>query len=509
MASQIMPVAALAAAYVGGAWLSLSVAFVHDTVSPVWPLSGLSIASLTLWGPRLWPGIALGAVVANALVANDPLLVAAAIGLGNTLEALLGALTLRQLGVHGEVSRVRDGIIIIAVALLAPVPSATVGVLGLTLGTLSPWGQYGWIWLAWWLGDFMGTLLIVPLMLAWFGARSAVIMPARPAEFSGALAMAGIFVSFVFLRPNALAMLGVPYLPLSSFLFPPIIWAVLRLRPRETTIVVVFACTVAVAYTVALNKGEIVGHLLWLQMVLLCIGGGSLLMVGAMAERGLAQQEQRASEARFRTMFEQAAVGIARVGFDGRFLEVNQRLCDMLGFSRQDLIQKSFEDITVPRFLGEERRGLADLLAGRRTSYVVEKQYVRKDGAPIWVRVTSSLPEPTGSYRISIIEDISKQQEAMDALREAHSKLHFALEGARAGLWEWDISADRIDWSDDHSRLGGSTGKRPPPSPPGCRRWTRPIATARPKPSAPPWIGGKAVSRWNSASSARSGEPAG
>lgn len=285
----------LTAAYFGGAWLSLSVAFVHGTVSPVWILSGLSIACLTLWGPGLWPAITVGAFAANFLFAVDPLPAAAGIAIGNTLEAVLGAFILRRLGVAGEVSRIRDGIAILVVVILAPLPSAACGAMSLTLAGLSPWDQYWWVWLAWWLSDFMGALLVMPLILAWCGKLSPIILPARPLEFAGALVMAVIFVSFVFLHPHALAHLGVPYLPLSSFLFLPIVWAILRLRPRQTTMVVIAACIIAVSYTVTSSEGELIGRLLWLQIVLLCIGGGSLLMVGAMAERAQAQQQSQAS----------------------------------------------------------------------------------------------------------------------------------------------------------------------------------------------------------------------
>ncbi|MGE5548607.1 MAG: PAS domain S-box protein [Solirubrobacterales bacterium] len=458
----LIRLAALTATYLIVAWFSLTVAVVHGTVSPVWPLTGLSIASLTLWGAGLWPAITVGTFIANAVFAGDPLPVAVGIAIGNTLEALLGCVVLRRAGMTGEVSRVMDGIAIIAVALIAPLPSATGGVLSLTVAGMSPWSQFFWVWLTWWMGDFMGTLLIAPLMVAWLGKPARYPIPPRPLEFVGALAVTGVLVSFVFLRPHALAVLGVPYLPLSSFLFPPIVWAVLRLRPRETTMVVIAACIVSVGYTVALGEGPTIGRLLWLQMVLLCIGGGSLLMVGAMVERGAAQQELLASEVRFRTIFEQAAVGITEVRRDGRLQEVNRRLCEMLGYDREELLGRSFEDITVPAYLDEERRLLAELLAGQRTCYVIEKQYLRKDRPPLWVRVTSSLPDQPGSvHRISIIEDISRQQHAMAALQEAHAQLQFALEGARAGLWEWDIAADRIVWSEEYFRLTGLDARGP------------------------------------------------
>lgn len=458
----VLRIAALTAVYVTVAWLGLSFAFVHGTVSPVWPPTGLAIAALTLWGPRLWPGVALGAFIANHLIAGNVAGAAAAIALGNSLEAVVGAIALRRLGVKGEVSRVRDGVVMLVVAMLAPLPSATIGVSTLTIGGFSTWGQYTWVWLVWWLGNFMGALLVMPLTLAWAGEQSPVRFPDRPVEFAGALIVATGLVSFAYLRSDALAMLGVEFLPPSAFLFPPMAWAVLRLRPRETTMVVATASAVAVAYTVAFTEGETIGPLLWLQMVLLGVGGGSLLMVGAMAEHVEARQALHANEIRFRTIFEQAAVGIAQIGRDGRFLEVNRRLCDMLGYDRQELLGKTFEEVTAPTFLDQERRVLADLLAGRRSSYVIEKQYLRKDGSPVWVRTTSSLPDEAGSaYRISIVEDISKQQQAMADLAEAHAQLQFALKGAHAGMWEWDIPADRGRWTEENYDLTGLDRKAP------------------------------------------------
>src|ERR1700682_4453104 len=89
-------VLALAAVYLGAAKLGLSLAFVAEQVTVVWPPSGLALAALLLFGYRLWPGIALGALLANA-TAHEPLPVACGIAVGNTLEAVLGAWLLQRL----------------------------------------------------------------------------------------------------------------------------------------------------------------------------------------------------------------------------------------------------------------------------------------------------------------------------------------------------------------------------------------------------------------------------
>src|SRR5689334_4668188 len=85
-----LAIGGVALAYFGAARLGLAVASVHDNVSPVWPATGVAIAALLIGGLRLWPGVLLGAFVANALTSVHPA-VAVAIGVGNTLEAVAGA----------------------------------------------------------------------------------------------------------------------------------------------------------------------------------------------------------------------------------------------------------------------------------------------------------------------------------------------------------------------------------------------------------------------------------
>ncbi|HLN25322.1 MAG TPA: MASE1 domain-containing protein [Patescibacteria group bacterium] len=454
--------AALTVAYVVVARLSLTVAFVHGTVSPVWPPTGFAIAALTLWGPRLWPAIAFGAVAANTLV-GDPMPVAAGIAVGNTLEAVLGALALRRMGVWGEVVRFRDALVLLAVAVLAPLPSASGGVLSLTLGGFSSWARLPWVWLVWWVGDFMGALVILPLMLAWLGPRASARLPHRPVEFLGVLTLAVVAVSVAYRYADALAILGVEHLPISPFLFLPVLWAVLRLRPRETVLVMALAAALAIVFTVTITQGEAIGPLVWLQLLLLCLNGGSLLLVGALNERVQAAQTLVANEIRFRTIYEQAAVGMAQVALDGRLLDVNGRLCEMLGYDRDELLTKRFKDVTGPEFHQIERRLLGEMLARRRDSYVIEKCYQRKDGTLVCVRVTSSLAvDADPAYRISIVEDITESKQVMAALEEAKARLEFALEGARASLWDWDIPTNRVRWSDEYYRLTGLDRSVPP-----------------------------------------------
>ena len=97
------------------------------------------------------------------------------------------------------------------------------------------------------------------------------------------------------------------------------------------------------------------------------------------------------SEARFRGIFDNAAVGIARVAPDGRWLEVNQRLCDIVGYACEELMTKTFGDITHPDDLEQDLGVMRRMLAGEIETYLREKRYYRKDGSVVWVNLTTSL----------------------------------------------------------------------------------------------------------------------
>src|SRR5882672_6287389 len=118
----------------------------------------------------------------------------------------------------------------------------------------------------------------------------------------------------------------------------------------------------------------------------------------------------RDSEARFRGIFENAAVGIARVAPDGRWLEVNQRLCDIVGYSREELMTKTFGDITHPGDLEQDLRAMRRMSAGELDTYLREKRYYHKNGSVVWVNLTVSLvrrADGSPDYFVSVIEDIS------------------------------------------------------------------------------------------------------
>ena len=102
------------------------------------------------------------------------------------------------------------------------------------------------------------------------------------------------------------------------------------------------------------------------------------------------QAALRAMEDRFQTAFDNAAVGMAHVALDGRWLEVNQCLCEILGYDKETLLEKTAQELTHPEDLAETQEGLRRLAAGEITVDIREKRFLRGDGQAVWTLVAAS-----------------------------------------------------------------------------------------------------------------------
>ena len=139
-------------------------------------------------------------------------------------------------------------------------------------------------------------------------------------------------------------------------------------------------------------------------------------------ERTQAEEALRASEGRFRGTFENAAVGIANTDRQGGFLRVNDKLCDIVGYTREELLERSFVEITHPDFLTANLELYARLWRSEIPSFTAETRYIRKDGSVVWCEVTVSLQcDATGApaYAIAVIEDVSDRKRLEAELRLA------------------------------------------------------------------------------------------
>ena len=153
-------------------------------------------------------------------------------------------------------------------------------------------------------------------------------------------------------------------------------------------------------------------------------------------------EELLENEEKFRSVFQQAAMGIARVSPDGSFLEVNSKLCEICGYTADELVHLSFQDITYPEDLETDLEYVNQMLAGEISTYSLEKRYIQKSGGIIWVNLTVSLTkneDGTPKYFVSIIEDIASR-------KQIEEKLNFQLgHDALTLLSSRDITIKTVD----------------------------------------------------------------
>ncbi len=144
-----------------------------------------------------------------------------------------------------------------------------------------------------------------------------------------------------------------------------------------------------------------------------------------------------ASEQRFRATFENAAVGIAHVDPEGRLRLVNQKLCEILGYPREELLRLTMQQLTHPDDLENDLALLRQLVAGEIPNYSIEKRCRRKDGELVWVDLARSLVrDPAGQpqYFIAVLQEISCRKQMEDALRESEGRLRAVVETAVDGI---------------------------------------------------------------------------
>lgn len=168
--------------------------------------------------------------------------------------------------------------------------------------------------------------------------------------------------------------------------------------------------------------------------------GVPLYLVGMVIDiddRVRATQELQESEERFRATFESSAIGMGLLGLDGKILKVNAAVCKMSGYTAEELQQRYDHQNVFPADREVGADFLADLLAGKREFYEVEKRYVRKSGEVFWTRLTLSAvrnPEGSAAYLVGMIEDIDEQKQILAELRESEERFRAVFDSASVGV---------------------------------------------------------------------------
>jgi integral membrane sensor domain MASE1 len=273
----------LALVYFASAKLGLELAFATPSVTAVWPPTGIALAALVLWGRGLWPGVLLGAFLAN-VTTDVPVYTAAGIAVGNTLEAVVGAWLLDRFGFRPSLQRLRD---IFALVLLAAVAStavsATIGVASLSVGDSLSESALS-TWRVWWLGDMGGDLLVASLIFVLVTHWPYRDLPGSAVE-AVILLLALVGVGLVVFTHDA---------PAAYLTFPIIVWTALRFLQPGAIVAAVVLATIAVTFTLN-ESGQFVrpsqdASLLLAQGFSAIVGLTGLILATVTSQRRLAER---------------------------------------------------------------------------------------------------------------------------------------------------------------------------------------------------------------------------
>lgn len=229
-------VAALAALYYGAAHFGYAFDFSGPIAAIVWLPVGVGIAFLYLAGVQFWPGVVIGDLLVNDY---GTLPFGSALGqtFGNLLEVLIATLLLQAFARRRSLNGDARGVWGILVAIAAGTAiSATVGSLSLWLGGAVSTDSLARVWRTWWLGDFSGALLVVPLALAWFHPPDSALRSWRLGEAVLVLGAVAVCSELAWRTSQ----------PLTYIVFPVLIWSAFRLGPRGATLAVLIAAGFAV-----------------------------------------------------------------------------------------------------------------------------------------------------------------------------------------------------------------------------------------------------------------------
>jgi PAS domain S-box-containing protein len=187
---------------------------------------------------------------------------------------------------------------------------------------------------------------------------------------------------------------------------------------------------------------------------------GVLAIVRDVSERRRVEVALSISEERFRAAFENAAVGICETATDGRLLQVNARMCEIVGYPREALQRLRFQDITHPDDLEQDEALVAQALAGKQPSFRLEKRYRHRDGHAVWIQLNATLVRGVDGqppYFVCVVEDVTERLKAQGALRDSEERYRTMVSALSEGVIVFDL-AGRIQGCNPaaESILGGS-----------------------------------------------------
>jgi PAS domain S-box-containing protein len=159
--------------------------------------------------------------------------------------------------------------------------------------------------------------------------------------------------------------------------------------------------------------------------------------------------------------YEHIPVGIVESSLDGKYMDVNEEFCRILGYSRRELLRRGIKDCTHEEDYAIDVRLYEQLVSGKIPFYKLEKRFVRKGGGIIWVELTRSLvcdEKRKPLYTVGVVLDISDRKDVEKVLHESVERLRLATGAAQMFMWEWDFQSQSYIIADNFEQVLGFSG---------------------------------------------------
>lgn len=414
-------------------------------ISSLWLPTALMTVVVFRHPPQSLP-LLLGAcfisiVAANALIIG-PHLSMLAFPLVNLIQALLGGALLRTLL---DAKAPLDSLLswskmVVATGIVTP----------LVGGLLACWAVNHTgnaslrFFITWTISETIGMLALGPIALLWQHEELRKSLSKNVLPETLLTLVVTLLLNYFALR----------YLPWSfTFVMVVLFYGAVRL-PRFSAFIIFFATLSMMALLLALDQlGRyadglvIVNNAPWLPFLLSIIPSHMMVLV----MHSFREEKKRISqsETRFRHAMEFSVIGMALVSPEGCWLQVNESLCRILGYRKDELVGMNFQQFTHPDDVATDLIQGLTLLAGEQETYSLKKRYFRKDGEIVWVLLAVSLvrdSELQPLYFISQMEDISDLKQTEEINRSLMQRITLANKAGGIGVWEWDLNTGKMNW---------------------------------------------------------------